>query len=148
MGGVFAGGPRTDDRVPVVAASAYAYAGDERTRFVGELYACAPGTTEHDLPLASAVRLQGGSYWTEGATVGDRVSLLVVDVDDVLGGGAGAVVSEYVQRLPVAPWQQQVEVMSPTAALVPAGLYLRVKYENVGASDVSLGVTYRWLVQP
>ena len=148
MGGTFAGGPRTADRVPVVAASAYAYAGDERTRFVGDLYTCPPGTSQHDLRLATAVRLQGGSYWTDGATVGDRVSLLVVDVDNVLGSGAGAVVSVYVDRLPVAPWQQQVDVGAPTAALVPAGLYLRVLYENTGMGDVAAGVTYRWLVQP
>jgi hypothetical protein len=100
--------------------------------------------TTHDEEVTSAIRLQGGYYWVRGATVGDRVSFSVVDVNNVLGLGAGFVVAEYVKRLPVAPWDNQQEIIAPTAGNIPAGLFLRLTYENSGGASVNLGVTYRW----
>ena len=136
------GGKKTDQGVQVVAAEPYAFGGDERTRFVGDLYKCAPGVSSHDLRLEDAIRLHGGSFWTEGAALGDRVSLQVVDP-------SGVVVSEYVSGLPVPPSKHgPIGIQAQTAALVPAGLFLRVQYENTGADVVTLGVLYQWLVQP
>lgn len=140
-------GPRTSEGIPIVSQSPYAFT-DESTRFVGALYTCAPGTTVHDLPTTEQVRLQGGIYWAQGATAGDTVSFAVVDADNVLGGGAGAVVSEYVRGLPVAPWNHHMELTSTAAGTIPAGLYLRITYVNTGASPVQLGVTYRWYEPP
>lgn len=134
---------RTDNGGLVVSQSPYAQS-DERTRFVGALYTCAPGTSTHDEKLTKPVRLNGGMYWARGATVGDRVSLSVIDLDNVLGRGAGVVLSKYVDRLPVAPWDHEREITSSTAGLLSAGLYLRLTYENQGASQVNLGVTYKW----
>lgn len=145
MGGFVGGGPRVDG-IPVVASSAWGYAGSDAARFVGDLFSCSPGTTEHSRRVEAPIRLQGGGFWTRGGTVGDRVSLLVVDVDDILGGGAGAIVSEYVSRLPVPPWDFAQGIESPTAGTIPAGLWLVVRYENTGSSDVDLGVTWRWFV--
>ena len=148
MGGVFAGGPRTEDRAPVVASTPYAYSGEERTRFVGDLLSCPAGQSEHDRTLTSDVRLVGGQFWANGATIGDRVSLQVVDPSNLLGMGAGAVITTYVDRLPVPPGGQLQTVSSQTAALVSAGLVLRVVYTNTGASAVDLGVLWHWLEVP
>lgn len=71
----------------------------------------------------------------------------MVDVDNILGGCAGAVVTEYITDMPVPPWDYERELASPTAALVPAGLYLRVAYVSTGGTNVSLGVTYKWFLQ-
>lgn len=148
MNGIVASGVVTSDGRPVVAQSPYAYGLGESAAFVGQSYVCAPGTSNHDMKVPFSVRLQGGYYWCKGPNLGDTVTLQVVDVDDVLGGGAGVVVSEYVVNMPLAPWDHQQELESATAGLVPAGLYLRVVYSNVGIDPVHVGVTYRWYVQP
>lgn len=135
--------PRANGGSTVVTQSPYAYS-EERTRFVGHLYSCDPGTTVHDEVTTKTIRLQGGYYWVRGATVGDRITFSVVDVNNVLGYGAGFVVAEYVKRLPVAPWDNQQEIIAPTAGNIPTGLFLRLTYENQGSSPVNLGVTYRW----
>lgn len=135
--------PRADNGGLLVSQSPYAQS-SERTRFVGHLYTCAPGTSTHDERLTKPVKLNGGMYWARGASVGDRVTLAVVDVDNVTGRGPGTVLSRYVDRMPVAPWDHEREISSPTAGLLAAGLYLRLTYENLGAETVDLGVTYKW----
>lgn len=135
--------PRSGDGGLVVAQSPYAYS-TERTRFVGYLYSCPPGTTVHEEVTANFIRLQGGYYWVRGATIGDRVSFSVVDVNNVLGQGPDFVVAEYVKTLPVAPWDHQQEIIAPTAGSIPPGLYLRITYTNAGSGNVDIGVTYRW----
>jgi hypothetical protein len=145
MAGFVGGGPRVDG-IPVVASSAFSYAGEDAARFVGDLFSCGSGTTQHSRRVEAPIRLQGGRFWTRGGSIGDRVSLSVVDLDDVLGGGAGAVISEYVSRLPVPPWDYAQSVESPTAGAIPEGLYLVVEYENSGSEPVDLGVTWRWFL--
>lgn len=147
MIGSIMSGPRTSEGIPIVSQSPYAFTA-ESTRFVGHLYSCSPGTTAHQEITTTQIRLQGGTYWARGATAGDTVSFAVVDVDNVLGGGAGAVVSEYVKGLPVAPWDHHMELTSTAAGMIPAGLYLRITYTNTGASPVQLGITYRWYEPP
>jgi hypothetical protein len=142
--GTIAGGPRSPDGVPLITQSPFAYSDDD-ARFVGYLYACpSVGTFSFDERLSQSVRLQGGTYWARGAAIGDRVSLSVIDIDNVLGAGAGTVLATYVSRAPLAPWDHVVEFTAPTAGLVPAGLYLRVTVEHTSADALALGVTYRW----
>lgn len=138
-------GKKSDEGLPLYAPAPYAYAGNEKARFVGVQYTFAAGqTASFDLQLTANVRLQGGYYWVKDSALNDKVSLSVVDVDDILGGGAGAVISQYVKDMPVAPWDHQQELESPTAAAIPAGLYLRVTYDSFGATNPIVGVTYRW----
>ena len=136
--------PLAADGGPVVSQSAYAYS-TNAARFVGYLYSVAtPGRVNFDEKLTQDVLLQGGTYWATGASLGDTVSLSVVDVDGILGKGADYVVATYVKDSPIAPWQQLVTLESPTAGSVPAGLYLRVSVNHTGAGGLTLGVTYRW----
>lgn len=127
----------------LVTQRPYAYS-PEKARFVGFLYECTPGITEFDEPLTSYIRLQGGYYWCRGANIGDRVSLSVVDKNNVLGMGANFVLSEYVSRMPVAPWDHLQEISTTAAGSIQPGLFLRLKYENTGNNSVNLSVTYKW----
>jgi len=147
MSGTFLGGKRTDDGIPLYALSPYAYSATDKARFRGFLYTASPGTATFDHQLEDNIRLRGGHYWVKGSSAGDSLSFQVVDVDNILGSGAGTVVTEYVSNLPVAPWDHQRELLSPTAAEIPAGLYLRVVYVNTGMSPVNLGVDYLWFLQ-
>lgn len=146
----FAGGgnQRTDKGLVVYAQSPYAYSETDRSRFYGKLYAVpASASVGFDLLLTEEIRLYGGHYWVQGSSLGDTMSFQVVDVDNVLGMGAGVVVNEYISDMPVPPWDHERDLESPTAALIPAGLYLRVVYSNASADPVALGVTYKWFLQ-
>lgn len=144
MNGVVSQGAVTEDGYLAVTPSPWAYSGTEGTRFVGQSYTCAPGVTAHQFKPGISIRLQGGYYWCKAPNLGDKINFQIVDVDNILGTGAGAVVSEYVKDMPLAPWDHQGELIAPTAGEIPDGLYLVVVYTNVGASDVSFGITYRW----
>lgn len=146
--GTFVGGRKTDKGVTLVATAPYSYSDTDRSRFHGELYAVPAGAAVgFDLQVTEEIRLYGGHYWVQGASPGDTMSFEVVDVDDMLGAGAGVVVSRYISNMPVPPWDHERDLVSPTAALVPPGLYLRVTYNSSGASPVLLGVTYKWFLQ-
>lgn len=146
----FSGGgeQRTDKGVVIYAPAAYAYSDTDHYRFHGERFSVSPGdTTVFDLTVPQDIRLSGGSYWVQDPSPGDAMTFQVVDVDNILGGGHNTVVTEYVTELPVAPWNHHLELSAPTAAFVPAGLYLRISYTSTGGSGTTLGVTYRWFVQ-
>ena len=83
----------------------------------------------------------------EGAHAGDKMTFQVVDVDNVLGYGANTVITEYISSMPVPPWNHERNLESPTAALIPSGLYLRVVYQSAGGTGTLLGVTYKWFLQ-
>lgn len=116
----------------------------EVTKFVGHLYECSSGITNHDELILNPIKLQGGYYWVNGANLGDRVSLSVVDKDNILGKGNNIILNQYVDRMPVAPWQHMQEISTTSAGLIVSGLYLRLTYENIGTQPVNFSVTYRW----
>ena len=123
----------------------YAVSDDgSRARFVGYLYAVpSSGVYSFDEQLATPIRLSGGVYWVTGATLTDTATLEVVDVDDVLGAGAGFVVAKYAANIPLAPWDHSGDLTAPTAAELPAGLYLRLTVNHTGSDPMAIGVTYR-----
>jgi hypothetical protein len=128
--------------MPIVSGpTAYATSPDP-VRFRGDFVAFAPGNSSHDLDPGLEIRLRSGSFWARGASLGDRISLSVVSP-------TGEEVSRYCDRLPVPPFDSVVELAAPTAGLVPAGLRLRIEYENQGPSPVAVGVIFSWFeVQP
>lgn len=115
------------------------YATSEKTelnRYVGLLYTCPAGTSEHLYSITSPVRLRGGTYWVDSASTGDRLSLTVMNgIQEV---------ARYCDRLPLAPWSHMSEITSPTAATLSAGLQIKFTYENNGSSDVNLGISLNW----
>jgi hypothetical protein len=146
----FAGGgkQKTDKGLPLISTSPYSYSDTDRSRFQGALYtAPANVTTSFNFPIPEEIRLYGGHYWVQGATAGDKMSFQVVDIDNILGFGPETVVHEYITDMPVPPWDHEKDLESPTAALIPGGLYLRVVYVNATSDPVTLGVTYKWFLQ-
>ncbi len=121
----------------------YAYSG-EKTRFKGYLYTCSPGENTFEEQINNSVKLQAGYYWLKGPSEGDKVSISIVDIDNVLGLGANNVLSQYVSDMYVPPWDHADKIEATTVASIDAGLYIRIVYTNTGASDVKLGITYKW----
>jgi hypothetical protein len=121
---------------PAMRQAPYATSADgERARFVGVLYGCGPGVHDFMEELETTVRLQGGIYWCRGASVGDTVSLDILNPSE-------EVVAEYVSEIPLAPWDHTADLMASTAAVIPAGYKIRVRI--VCAAELTLGVTFRW----
>lgn len=121
----------------------YAYSG-EKTRFKGYLYTCTPGTNTFQEKIEDTVKLQAGYYWLKGPSEGDKVSISIVDADNVLGLGAGTVLSQYVTDMYVPPWDHNDKIEANTVASINAGLYIKIVYVNTGASNVKMGITYKW----
>lgn len=145
---LIAGGKKSDTGLPLYAPAPIGYSDTDHSRWHGHLYAVPAATTVgFDFKLLEEVRLYGGYYWVQGSHLQDKMSFQVVDLDNVLGGGPGLVVNEYITEIPVPPWDHEKDLVSPTAALIPAGLYLRVIYINTGSTDVSLGIVYKWFLQ-
>lgn len=76
----------------------------------------------------------GVQYYAKDAEVFDKVSFQVVDVDNILGYGAGFIVEEFAEENYVMP-NCGVKMILYKSKLVP-GLYVRIKYESTGATDV------------
>lgn len=80
--------------------------------------------------VSGAVLMAQGTHW------GDKLCLQIIDKDNVLGYGANVVLDEYVTDFYlVSDSEFQVQIDCPYVALVPAGVYLRVKYTNVNLLD-------------
>lgn len=41
-------------------------------------------------------------------------------------------------------WDHADKIEANTVASIEAGLYIRIVYTNTGASNVKLGITYKW----
>ena len=146
--GTSLGSKRTDEGVSLVATIPYSYSDKDKSRYKGALYSAPEfADTAFDMRLDDDVRLYGGHYWVMGAKIGNTITFQVVDKDNILGGGADVVLTEYITTMPVPGWDHERDLASPTAALIPAGLYLRVIYHNDGDGFVTLGVRYKWVLQ-
>lgn len=77
--------------------------------------------------------INGGQLLTSGAAIGDYIIANIVDIDNILGAGAGYVVNSYITKWFVDPASAMV-IQTPYAAKVPGGLYLQIAYVSVGSS--------------
>lgn len=106
--------------------------------------ATAGTTTNIDLKLTDDNFITGGVLRTEQATFGDSATFQVIDIDNVLGYGAGVVLGQYVTNWYMrSDEQEQINETIPYPAKIYAGLYLRVKYTSIGTSDTQVAVMYR-----
>ncbi len=94
--------------------------------------ASANNTTNIDMLVSDDSLITGVHLLVNNAAFGDKVTLQVVDKDNVLGLGAGTVL-----RQPATDWyiasdvQTQLAASSLYPAKIVAGLYLRVVYTSV-----------------
>lgn len=92
--------------------------------------------TNIDWKLPEDRWISGGILLATGVHWGDKIAVQICDVDNILGAGAGYVLDEYVSDFYVVSDSQfQVQLDSPYIALVPANLYVRIKYTNTSLID-------------
>jgi len=77
--------------------------------------------------------LSGSEFYTKNSVIGDFITVQIVDVDNILGGGAGMVVRQLINKFYVFPDQQMILEL-PFSGRIPKDLYLRLKYTSIGAA--------------
>lgn len=104
--------------------------------------AAAAETTVSTFALDRQYYVKGIQFMSNNATFGDYIKIELVDVDDVLGLGAGTVLATPVQKAFVSATTNSgpIVAMNPEAVKLPiAGLYVRVSYTNSAAmGDVNV----------
>lgn len=105
------------------------------TSFSGTI--SANSTQSIDYKIEQERFINGGRLILDAANTDDQVSFRVVDVDNVLGFGAGVVLDEFIKDyyLPVG---ESMEVSLDYPARIPSGLYLRMIYKNTGDAPVKV----------
>lgn len=118
-----------------------------RARLIGiqSVTATKNSTTDHDwkIPQLSyqavnkASFMDGVQYYAKDAEVGDNLTFQVIDIDNILGYGAGTVLDEFGKDWYVMP-DKEVTIRLYKASLIK-DLYIRLKYTSIGTvNDVSL----------
>lgn len=101
--------------------------------------ATAGTTTNIDHKLTEARLLDGVKLILKDQAFGDSVRFQVVDVDNILGYGAGLVLDEFGSSWYVSSdSQDQGAINLPYSAEVIANLYVRIIYNSTGGSNVSV----------
>lgn len=103
--------------------------------------ATAGQTTNIDYKITEERYINGTQVMLLNSTFGDTIKFQVVDKDNILGYGAGAVLDEFASSWNVTSDEQDqgVYVLSYPAKII-ANLYIRLVYISIGESDVSVRV--------
>lgn len=104
--------------------------------FGAKLTPAAGTTTNCDVVMPANMVLKGGVVFSQNSTIGDSISISVIDKDNILGFGATPespiVLGVYVISWYIMPGiENKVEDISISQPM-PQGLYLRVAYTSVG----------------
>lgn len=103
--------------------------------------ATAGASTDHDYKITESRLLEVPIILAKNHAWGDYIRFQVVDVDNVLGYGAGVVLDEF-----ATTWYLDDTVCTQSrpdvwySAEVVTNLYIRVKYTSVGATDVEVKI--------
>lgn len=110
----------------------------------GSRFTAAPGVeTVNDYFIADDHLVDGAVLIALSSSLGDTVSCQVVDVNNVLGYGAGVVLGQYVTSWYMNPQASvQLNFKSSYPAKIYGGLFLRLKYNSVGNTPVEIIVNY------
>jgi hypothetical protein len=101
--------------------------------------ATAGTTTSGDYKFTEARLLDGTQLILKGHSIGDNVKFQIVDVDNILGLGAGTVLDEFANNwYMIEDRQDQGKTRFAYSAEILAGLYIRLNYTSVGTSNVSV----------
>lgn len=118
---------------------------DLSSAFRGALFQADPGRdTENDFKIMEDSLVDGALVIAIGSALGDKIKCQVVDVDGIMGMGAGAVLGQYVSDWYMNPSKtEQLDFTSAYPAKIFKGLYLRVCYTSVGESPVNVIINYK-----
>lgn len=114
-----------------------AFSDPEGVEFDGQGFsgtALSLATTDIDFQMPQTLRMNGINVMCASPSAGDKVTLQVVDKDNVLGYGAGVVLKTFASNWFVDWNNGHNIVQTPYYATVYQGLYVRVKYTNAGVS--------------
>lgn len=104
---------------------------------------CAAGTdTILDIVLEDDNLITGGELITYGAATGDHITAQIVDIDNIMGYGAGAVLNTFMTNWRVKKGDSSYNLLVNYPAKVPAGLAIRIIYTSAGTVDSTLEVNY------
>lgn len=96
---------------------------------------CSPGTTNLELVITEERYIDGGTVVVKDANPGDYCTFQIVHP-------VAGVVEQFVNKWFVIPGTGKMDIQVYRAK-VPAGLTIRVVYNNVGATDVECGINLR-----
>lgn len=101
-------------------------------------------TTNLDLKITDAAAyLNGGSILYQSANWGDYIKAQVVDVDNILGYGAGFVVNTYINKRYIHPDENYDDIELPYVGNILQNLYLRIAYTSTSTTtDVKVAINY------
>lgn len=89
----------------------------------------------------------GGEIIVQNAEHGDHIKIDVVDVDNIFGYGANAVLQTYLAKWYI-DYRGKNVLEVPYAGYVYENLYLRLKYTSVGTTnDVKVAVNYSFHIE-
>lgn len=99
-------------------------------------------TTLSDKKFDFDIDLFGGAYEVgTTANPGDYIEFEVIDKDNILGYGENVVLNKYIETNYVLPGSEYVHE-EPVGSVIPAGIYLRVRYVSTGLVNVNMVFRY------
>lgn len=109
-------------------------------RGTGFAFTATAGTaTTYDYKLLESRLIDGTQLLLKDQEFGDYVDFKVVDVDNILGYGAGTVLDTFGDTWYVtSDRQDQGKVRMVYSAELLAGLYIRLVYHSTGATNVKV----------
>lgn len=101
-------------------------------------------TNNFDKKFTFDVYIYGGVYEVVGTpNDGDYLDIQVIDIDNVLGYGAGTVLATFVYKEYINTERKYNEITSEDGNKIPTGVYLRAKYVSVNTNAPTLIVRYK-----
>lgn len=89
----------------------------------------------------------GGEIIVKDAEHGDYIEIQVIDLDNIFGYGAGAVLATYLKKWFV-DYRGKNVLEVPYAGYIYKNLYLRLKYTSIGTTnDVKVAVNYSFHIE-
>lgn len=114
----------------------------DKVKFRGKGFsftAIAGQTTNGDYKFTEARLLDGTQLILKDHVNGDHMRFQVVDVDNIIGYGAGTVLDEFADEWYITgDREDQGDKRLPYSAEIIAGLYIRVVYTSTGATNVKV----------
>jgi hypothetical protein len=124
---------------PYMSSSPFSVSDGMRFRGKGVSGLAAAGTiTNIDYKLTEERYLNGCEMILKDHAFGDSCNFEVVDVDNILGYGAGTVIDRFAEDWFFASTEDQGQFIIDYPAKILANLYIRIAFTSTGASPVKV----------
>jgi len=101
-----------------------------------EFTAAADTVTKDQMKFTQDIEIVGATMSCAGSHNGDVINMKVIDIDNVLGYGAGVVLAQFAIDVPGELMEGKlVEAISTSSSTIPAGVYCSMEYTNTHASE-------------